>query len=65
MSMDPLDRKIGLISKDGVPGFCYLVFFLRWDLNGFHAVIPLQIWFDPLSLEADFQGWRMEDEFVC
>lgn len=69
MSIDPLDRKIGLISKDGVPGFLFvcLFFFVRRDLNGFSPITPLQIWFDPFSLEAGFLCIGLEDkrEAVC
>lgn len=61
MSIDPLDRKIGLISKDGVLGFLF-VFFVRRDLNGFSPITPLQIWFDPFLLEAGFLCIGLEDK---
>lgn len=66
MSIDPLDRKIGLILKDGVPGF--FLFLVRRDLNGFIPITSLQIWFDSFSSEAGFlcigREVRREDVFV-
>lgn len=61
MSIDPLDRKIGLISKGGVPGFFFFSLCGRRALNGFSPIAPLQIWFDPFSLEAGFPCIGLED----
>lgn len=64
MSIEPLDRKIGLILKDGVPRLVFFVcfgFFVRRDLNGFSPITPLQIWFDPFSMEAGFLCTGLED----
>lgn len=51
--MDPLDRKIGLISKDEVP-----LLLGRRELNGFSPIIPLLIWFDPWKQISPVLGWR-------